>query len=396
IGLTRSGVQAYGRSTSDLLPTNPTPPTAKGFALTTGGVAEVRLRRDAAGTPATVAVLLDHFGISWNGRTARPRLIETFDPTAGRVQLDANGALAFSPLPTNTDLGFYDYALRGTAATEGHYANNRYFPRALPARCEPGGWCATAETTGPRYTAGDWRTGGTDPDHVSATRYHEDGDVHAGNGLPDAVGNPTWLPGGNGFGVPVPGSKGAREIRHWSYRYVNLASWFSQDTVNIVEWGGLDEHSKNRRGFVAYGDVTAPGTVPATGTVAYIGAMHGQYAAASNVEPMPVYGLATVTVDFAARTVTITIDRLVRDDGTGTTVAIAFTSTAALRASGEANYFNGTAGGSTLDGGLSGRLFGPVGAGGSGTGPAEIGAAFALSNNSTTAALIGGFVARRQ
>ncbi|MBL8347901.1 MAG: hypothetical protein JNN03_20880, partial [Rubrivivax sp.] len=184
IGLTRSGVQAYGRSTSDLLPVNPTPPTAKGFALTTGGVAELRLRRDANGTPATVAMLLNHLGLSWNGRTPRPRLIETFDPTAGRVQLDGSGALVSGPLPAGNRLAFYDYATLGPAATADNYANNRYFPRAVPVRCTLGDWCVPEETTGPRYTAGDWRSGGIDPDHLSATRYHEDGDVHAGNGLP--------------------------------------------------------------------------------------------------------------------------------------------------------------------------------------------------------------------
>ena len=396
VGLTRSGVQAYGRSTSDLLTINPTPSTAKGLALTSGGVAELRLRRDTNNTPGTLALLLDNFGISWNGSVPRPRVIETFDPTAGRVQLSASGALASGPLPVNTNLGFYDYATLGVGATAQNYANNRYFPRAWAIRCIVGEFCVPQETTGPTLNLGDWRTTGNDPDHLSATRFHEDGDVHAGNGLPDALGNPTWLIGGSGFGVPMPGSKGVREVRNWSYRYANLANWFSQDTVNIAEWGAVNEHAKNRRGFAAYGEVTAPASVPTGGTVSYVGVTRGLYTADGTTDPIPVMGNVSVSINFSTRSVTITIDGMVRDDNTGVAVPLATNSTAELRTSGEANYFSGTAAGTALAGGLGGRLFGPVGAGGSGTGPQEMGAAFTLSNATTKAVFIGGIVARRQ
>jgi hypothetical protein len=394
IALTRSGVQAYGRSTSDLLAANPTPSTAKGFALTSGGLAELRLRRDTGGTPTTTALLLSDLGLSWTGLTQRPRIIETFDATYGRVQLNAQGVLVAATLPASSNLAFYDYFSRGVSATQEDYANNRYFPRADPVRCVAGGLCVPQETTGLVFSPGDWRTVGNDPDLLTATRFHEDGDIHAGNGL-DANGNPTWLTGGSGFGVPMPGSKGSREIRQWSYRYANLASWFTQDTVNIAEWGGLDEHAKNRRGFVAYGDVTAPTSVPTTGTISYTGVVRGQQVADAASEPVPLMGLATVTVDFAARTVTVTLDNMVRDDGTLTPVALVLSSTSTLRTSGEANYFGNAAAAATLSGGLGGRLFGPVSAGTGGNGPAEVGGTFALQNATSGAAFIGGFIARR-
>ena len=196
-------------------------------------------------------------------------------------------------LPPSSELGYYDYVYLGAAATRRNYATNRYFPRSEPARCEPGGWCAMLETTGPQFSTGSWRSGGTDADMLSALRYHEDGDIHAGNGLPDANGNPTWLPGGNGFGVSVPGSKGYRSLNLWNYRYANLASWFTQDTVNIYEWGGVNEHNKNRRGIVAFGDTSDPAAVPASGTATYVGLVYGSYAPNATQDPATFRGNAT-------------------------------------------------------------------------------------------------------
>jgi hypothetical protein len=242
---------------------------------------------------------------------------------------------------------------------------------------------------------GSWRFGGGDPDRLLATRNHEDGDVHAGNGLPDANGNPTWLPGGSGFGVPMPGSKGYRAIDHWSYQYANLAAWFTQDTINIAEWGGAPEHNKNRRGFMAYGDTTTPANVPTTGSASYTGVVRGRYAPNAVDEPAPFVGTVTVTVNFASRSVTVTIQNTVREDN-GASVPVALTATPTLRTAGDANHLMGPAANAAMSGGLGARLFGPVASGGSGTGPAEIGGAFSLSNTGTGAAVVAGFIGRKQ
>lgn len=395
VALTRSSVQVHGRSTSDMGAVNPNLSSAFGLALASGGTAELRIRKDGNARPSTVAFLLSNMSIRWDGVNDRPLLIETFTPTAGRVWLDANGALAFGPLPPSSDLGYYDYATLGAAGTKANYANNRYFPRTAPPRCAPGGWCATTETNGPSIFDGGWRGGGNDPDRVIALRYHEDGDVHAGNGLPDANGNPTWLPDGNGIGVPMPGSKGYRTLEHWSYQYANLAAWFTQDTINIYQWGGTDEHNKNRRGFVAYGDTTTPASVPTGGNATYSGIVRGRYAANATDDPVPFIGTATVTVNFASRSVTVTVQGTVRED-TGASVPVALTSTVTLGTADNANYMTGTASNATLNGGLGARLFGPVASGGSGTGPAEVGGVFRLSNTGTGAAVVAGFIARKQ
>ena len=375
VALTRSGVQAYGRSTSDMGASNPNVSSATGLFITTGGSAEMRVRKDANAVPNGVAMLLSNLDIRWSGTVNRPQIIETFNPTAGRVQLNGAGALSFGSLPPASDLGYYDYASLGTAGTRANYANNRYFPRPDPPRCSPGGWCAPQETTGPVFGTGAWRSSGTDPDRINALRYHEDGDIHAGNGVPDGNGNPTWLPGGNGFGVPVPGSKGYRTLEHWSYRHANLASWFTQDTVNINEWGGVNEHNKNRRGFVAYGETTDPALVAGSGTVSYTGVVYGRYAANSSADPVVFSGTVSISVNFATRSVTVSIQN--------TPVPVALTSNTTLGTGGNANYMTGPAIDPALAGGLSARLFGPIAAGGSGTGPAEAGGVFSLSNSGT-------------
>jgi len=383
VALTRSGVQAYGRSTSDLLVPNPNLSSATGLALASGGVAEMRVRKDGNAAPVDAAMLLSNLAIYWSGQQNRPQIIETFNPTTGRVWLEG-GVLRFGSLPPASDLSYYDYAYLGTAGTRGNYANNRYFPRAEPVRCVAGGWCQTYETNGLQFGAGSWRWGGSDPDWINGTRNHEDGDIHAGNGLPDANGNPTWLFGGTGFGVPMPGSKGYRTLDHWSYRYANLAAWFTQDTVNISEWGGIGEHNKNRRGFVAFGDTTDPATVPGGGTATYFGIARVRHTVNGSSDPALYTGQVTVVVNFASRTVTVSLQ--------GTPVDMTTTST--LSGGANANYLQGTASGGGLSGGLGGRLFGPVTGGSSGTGPAEIGGVISLSNGNAVA--VGGFIARLQ
>jgi hypothetical protein len=49
IAVTTSGVQVYGVSTNDLLTPNPSPGTAYGLQLATGGMADLRVSKAADG-----------------------------------------------------------------------------------------------------------------------------------------------------------------------------------------------------------------------------------------------------------------------------------------------------------------------------------------------------------
>lgn len=402
IALTSSSVQAYGKSTSDLAKQISDPATASGFAPASGGVAEIRLNKAAGGSISAAALLLNGLGISWDSKTERPAIIETFTPTQGMVQLDANGALHFIALPDSSNLSFYDFAVKGAAGTQANYANNRYFPRSSsnPPRCQAGALnCQNTETDGIQYQQGGWRTGGAGPDGMSAVRLHEDGDIHAGNsGQTDANGNPVPLPGGSGIGVSAPGTKGYRSLNGWSYQYANLGAWLTQDTVDIAEWSAAsNEHNQNRRGFVAFGAVTDPAAVPSTGTASYSGMVEGWYGKNASDEPAFFHGNATITVNFATREVVVNVDNTVSDNA-GATVPVAFNATVGAGAAGSnvANYLTGTVDNGKLKGGVSGRFFGTVAGGGSGSGPAEVGGAISLSNGTTGETVVGGFIGRKQ
>lgn len=397
--LTGSGVQVYGKSTSDLAANNTNVTSATGMMLASGGTAEMRIAKDANFLGTNPALVLNNLGISWDGRTERPAIIDVFEPTQGRTVFAADGALAPVPLPEPSNLGFYDFAAKGPAATQANYANNRYFPRENnPPRCgadTPAGACPSIETTGVKLAAGDWRTGGTLPDEAAANRLHEDGDVHAGNGIPGPNGQPTVLPGGSGIGVPFPGSKGYRSVRNLGYQYANLTKWLTQDAVGIPEWGGTNEHNQNRRGVIAYGNVTAPASVPATGNATYSGFAYGWYAPNAVEEPVPFIANATITVDFAARQAAVAVANAVAEEATPAPIAAAnLNSVAGLGANGSnvANYFNGPVSVGAMRGGLGGRLFGPGGA----AAPLEAGTAFSLSDSASGAVLIGGIIARRR
>ena len=400
IALTSSSVQAYGKSTSDLAKPIANAATASGFAPASGGVADVRFNKDANGAISTTALLLNSLGISWDGTHERPTIIETFTPTQGRVQIAANGALNFVALPDSSNLSFYDFATKGAGGTQANYANNRYFPRTgNPPRCLAGvSNCQGTETDGIKFQQGSWRSGGADPDSVAADRLHEDGDIHAGNGQPDANGNPTVLPGGSGIGVAFPGTKGYRSFSGQSYKYANLGAWLTQDTVEIVEWSSAsNEHNQNRRGIVAFGAVTDPAAVPSTGTASYSGIVEGWYGKNASDEPAFFRGTATVTVNFATREVVVNVENTVADNG-GAAVPVAFKATVGIGTAGSnvANYLTGVADNGKLKGGVSGRLFGTVASGGSGAGPAEIGGAISLSNTTTGETVVGGFLGRKQ
>jgi hypothetical protein len=401
VAFTSSGVQVYGKSTNDLATPIVVKTSASGFTLDSGGVAEVRLGKDGTGAVTTPALLLSNFGLSWDGKKERPTIIETLRTTQARVQLNASGALSFGVLPDPSDLVFYNFATAGVNGTQGNYANNSYFPRTgNPPRCPPDITpCVNAESTGWENRLGGWRTSGTTPDWFAGGRLHEDGDVHAGNGVPGAGGVVTILPGGTGVGVPFPGSKGYRHFSNWGFQYANLSAWASQDTVLIDEWANLgNEHNKNRRGIVSFGAASDPATVPTTGTATYSGIAYGWYGRGAQEEPPVYFGNVAVTVNFATRQVGVTVSGTATYDAVATPVPAAFTATAGMGAAGSnvTNYLTGTVTSGTLSGGVGGRYFGPVvSTGTSGAGPAEIGGAFRMSNASGVA-IIGGFIARKQ
>ena len=405
VALTSSGVQAYGKSTNDLATPIADPTTAFGLTLASGGVAELRVAKDGASVVSAPALLLSNLGISWTGTSERPRIIETFKTTAGFVKLDSTGVITTGSLPASSNLGYYDFASKGSAATQANYANNQYFPRSYPSRC-PSYMvvCPTTETTGLRYLSGDWRTGGFIPDMAAADRVHEDGDVHAGDaGVDPVTHNPIYLSGASGPGVPFPGTKGDRHLVNWGLQYGNLGAWLTKDTVEIFEWGASNEHNQNRRGAIAYGAVSNPAIVPASGSATYAGFAYGWYAPSAIEEAIIFRGEATMTVNFVTRVVVVTIKNTIGYDWHTETyvipVPVALTAPTAMGAAGGnvANYLTGPVDDSGFKGGLSGRYFGPViTSGTSGAGPAELGGTFSLSNAASGQAIVGGFIGRKQ
>jgi hypothetical protein len=402
--LTNSGVQTYGVSTNDLANPIVVKTSASGLALPTSdvanGVAEARVSKNpTTGEVASRALILRNFGLTWDSVKDRPVILETFSPTAGTTRLDAAGRIVFGALPSPSDLSYYDFGTKGALGTQENYANNRYFPRSAPSRCAPEvppANCATTEIVRPpSLSTGDWRGGGVRPDSTSFVRVHEDGDVHAGNGPNDANGNPTILEGGNGIGVPFPGSKGYRSFDNFGFQYTNLGAWLTQDTVWIEEWAKRgNEHNKNRRGLIAYGEVTNPGVVPTTGTATYSGFTYGYYAANRTVDPSVFRGNATVTVNFATRAVTITVQNAITDDSAGAAVPVNFTTVTTMGAAGSnlTNFLSGAVSSGALSGQLGGRYFGPL----AGNAPIEIGGTFQMSNAGTGQTVIGGFMGRKQ
>jgi hypothetical protein len=390
IGLTTFGVQTYATSMNDLLPDNPTPGSAMGLLPASGGLADVRVTRTTNGDTTAVALLLSKLGISWDGKTDRPLIIETFEQRQGRVQLDSKGLVTLGTLPPPSDLNFYDYGKKGALGTQANYANNIYFPRT---DCAVSGDCATVETDGLHTNEGDWRRGGLVPDNLWVTRLHEDGATQAGLGQ-DANGNLILLPTADRVGVPYPGFKGYRDYRQWSYAHVNLSSWITQDTVMISEWsrGAGYEHNKMRRGFVAFGAVTRPALIPTTGTVRYAGTLRGWFSYKKSEDSYPITGQAEAVVDFAKRTITLSLSGTRIDEGTLDAIPVSLTSTIPLNSS---NYATSAAANDTLAGGISARFFGGVKTDSSGKGPAELGGVFQLQAQGDGPSSIGGFLLKR-
>jgi hypothetical protein len=401
VTLTSSGVQAYGGSTSDLRVPNPDSSSATGFTLLSGnGFADLRFLKDANRLPTRSYMILRDLGISWDKKVERPPIIEAFEPTQGRTALAANGAVQTDlTLPASSDLSYFNFATLNTGATQANYANNRYFPRPAtnPVRCPAGQTCRPGETDGLlRLHVGDWRTGGTISDLFEAERMHEDGDIHAGNSTAQ-----TPLPGASDTGVPYPGGKGFRALFGWTLEYANLGAWFTQDTVEIVEWlaasPNSSEHNQNRRGLVAFGQVTDPASVPTTGTATYSGRLQGWYVANTAGEPPLIRATVTVTVNFATREATVDIANAISETADASPVPLTLKGTVPIGAAGTnvANYMTGALSAGALRGGIGGRFFGPIVAGGTGAGPAEVGFAFRMTDAATGASVLAGFIGRK-
>ena len=420
VALTENGVQVYGFSTSDLLgpdynpDDNPDHTAAEGLMLdpecnsaSTCGVAEVRKQRAENGR---LVLLLDNMNLLWNRRDERPMIIDTFSTEMGRATLDSNNVVRFSRnLPPPYDLDFYDWAVKKANGTQANYANNVYFPRDWPVRCgeDENGQprtCRETESEGvqhrPAEAADSWRNGGLGYDKASASRYHSDGDLRAGDDTPDPdTGERRWIIDSSeenqGFGSAYPGFKGYRTLNNRSYQYANLATWLTSDTVNIVEWvtDGMTpyEHAKFRRGMVTFGDVTAPTALPASGTVTYRGFIYGHHVENSEVDIDEFIGDVSITVNYTAGTATITTDNTRTHDSEGRPVAlpIEFTSVTILdpAANGLRNYSSGDAAAGGMSGGISARLFGPQ--------AEEMGGVFSM-DDAGGQTVIAGFIARKQ
>ena len=92
ITVTASGVHTYGASNTDFFSKEPlTNPV--GLKIASGGTVEVRTNRSKNSTPSDPILILSNIGLSWDGKTERPPIIETFSQTSKRVELSSNGAL---------------------------------------------------------------------------------------------------------------------------------------------------------------------------------------------------------------------------------------------------------------------------------------------------------------
>jgi hypothetical protein len=378
--LSETGVQVYGKSTSDQQPDRD-PTTATGMQLSDpeqdNGSAEIRVTRDETGAMTAVTMILRNLGVSWDGTAERPPIVETFNQTPGRTVLAEDGQATSIPLPAATDLAFWD------GATQANYANNRHFPADEAPTCPPwwgAGESCNLETFG--ITNGspgtDWRVGGAIPDNVRAVRLHNDGDIDAP-------------------AVPFPGSKGYRALELWAYQYAAMGAWVAQETTLMLEWGAPpgEEHNVIRRGLVATGEVTPAGELPEAGIATYEdGFVYGWYAANETDEQIAFRGRATVSVDFGTNAVSVQVSEL-RNENDSELIGVAIDAEGSLGGD-EAgrNAILVQIASNGMAGRLGARMFGPVDAGEGGTGPAEIGGTFRLGNGGASA--MGSFIALRR
>lgn len=375
IRLTSNGLQTLAASTSDLAANNSNVTEAFGLQPTTDGFADIRVLRDAEANVSAIDLLLSDLKLYWDGKTERPRIIENFGITRGRVQLGAQGMSTMIALPAPGD-PFWDNNPASFTGTQDHYANNHYFERQAPACSEGDAACVAAASHGLQLTRGDWKTGGLRPNQVIADRLHEDGATQG----PEQI--------------PYAGFKGYRDIWNWNYDYANVAGWITKDTINIQEWGGGGEHNKERRGAIAFGQLTDVKAIPANGTATYRGYARGWYSPDGMSEVFPVAADLQVTVDFAKRQASLELLAMRIDEWLPPAVdpatKLASNSSNILPFGSPANSAIGTIdhGGAVGHAGL--RFYGPTVNGA----PPEIAGSFAIRGTSGISA-IGGFIGRR-
>jgi hypothetical protein len=375
IQLSKNGLQTIGYSSSDLLPTNTNTAEAFGLLPLSEGFAEMRVLHDADTNISAVDLLLSQLKLFWDGRTERPRIIENFGLKRGRVQLGEQGMSALIALPAKGDV-FWDNNASTFSGTQAHYANNHYFERPAPT-CDTGeATCIAAANNGLRFATGNWRSGGLKPDQINATRLHEDGATQA----PDQV--------------PFAGFKGYRDLWNWNYRYAHVAGWVTKDTINIQEWGGGTEHNKERRGAIAFGQLTDVGTLPTTGTATYRGYARGWYSPDGLTEVYPIAADIEVSIDFGARQATLQLLNLRIDEALPANrepaAKLIVGSTNVLPFATPANTVIGTIMHGDAAGYAGLRFFGPA----NGSTPPELAGSFSIKGLTGISA-IGGLIARR-
>ncbi len=383
IKLTASGVQTLTASTNDLLATprqrGADAQVAYGLMQSDKGLAEVRVARNSEGLVTALNLLLAGTGISFDGTTDRPRIVEAFALPRGRIELGSQGMARLVELPPGTDTRFWDNNPQNSTGTQANYANNVYIGRTPDTgSCGGEAACIEAANNGLDLQRGDWKSGGLRPDEVGASRMHEDGATMG----PD---NPPIL-------------KGYRSLWHWNYAYANLTGWVTQDTVSIVEWGGTDEHNTERRGLVAFGKPTAASALPNAGTVRYLGLARGWYSPDGVTKAYPVAADVEIVANFAAgsRNAVIRVTNLRIDQNENPAPQLAAESTNTLALAAQTNYVLGARTHGSVSGNLGARFFGPVVNGG----PQEIAGVFSVRGSSTSAisgAIVGsvGFIARQ-
>ena len=375
IRLTSNGLQTIAASTSDLATNNVSTTEAYGLLPTTQGFADIRVSRDADANISAVDLLLSDLKLFWDAKSERPIIIENFGITRGRVELGSQGMSTITTLPAQGD-AFWDNNALTFTGTQSHYANNHYFEHAAPSCPDSDAACVAAANNGLQLTRGDWKTGGLKPNQIDATRLHEDGATQG----PDKI--------------PYAGFKGYRDLWNWNYDYANVAGWITKDTINIQEWGGGGEHNKERRGTVAYGDLTPVKDMPATGTATYRGYARGWYSPDGQSEVFPIAADIQVTVDFVNKQATVQLLALRIDEwlpsDVDPVIKLVASSSNTLPFGSPANAALGPITHGDAEGYAGLRFYGPTSNGA----PPEIAGSFSLKGTSGIAA-IGGFIGRR-
>ena len=403
ITVTASGVHTYGASNTDFFSKEPlTNPV--GLKIASGGTVEVRTNRSKNSTPSDPILILSNIGLSWDGKTERPSIIETFSQSSKRVELSSNGALLSKALPQLDDVNFFDYAQLFFAATQSHYANNVYFPRPLDGTCSARNikTCLLNESPPLAIESGNWRTGGNQPDKLAASHNHLDGAVEIISRVPVSTtipDNTLAIDNLNPVGYLIPGAQGSRHYRQWSYGWSNLGVWDTQDKVNMQAWGGSQDFQKRITGTMAFGTVSLPERIPQSGSAVYSGKVTGWLNYDYEGNSIPFFADANVIVNFANNTAEFVFSktRAIEHDYSDIYLPPVQT-TLTLDRQKIKNYLRGELDFAGMKGGVGARFFGPITTGGSGSAPVEMAGSFNMqcAQASDCLVLVGGFLLKKQ